>query len=753
MRIFKSKITVYVVACWIVAAFGGLMFGYDIGISGGVTAMDDFLIKFFPKVHKRKLHAKEDNYCKYDDQLLQLFTSSLYLAALVASFGASKACRIFGRKPTILVASLFFIGGAGFSALAEHKWMLILAVPVFLSEIAPVQHRGAVNILFQLFVTIGILIAGVVNYFTSTLHPIGWRVSLAIAGIPGLVLFFGSMILTETPASLIERGKDTKGKAALKKIRGVDNVDDEYEEVKRACEIAKEVKQPFKKLMKRSSVPPLVIGIMLQIFQQMTGINAIMFYAPVLFQTMGFKNDASLLSAVITGTVNVASTFVSIYLVDKIGRRKLLLQACVQMFICQVSIGAILLTHLNTTGTMDKGLAMVVVVLVCLYVMCFAWSWGPLGWLIPSETFPLETRTSGFAFAVSSNMLMTFLVAQAFLSMLCHMRAFIFFFLLGLDFGHGIVCGVLVPKTECSDQFHCGKGVEARSCGRSSWMMTVQRARDVGFARGITLESHYCGCGMVHLETEVRRSGDQQQHFGGNIWCVLSIALVLLLPRPVLHFYFQIKFYGGLYLGDFIGCCKSIMHSSYECRSDVGRMMNVAVWCRGRGERRFVGGVAHMSAALMLHDANSQEIFLNELLFSFKERKDMAMKKMMGESVCVLGLVMVVLAAIASSMTVNAAITCQEAITKMLPCQQYLVGNSGITVPCCNQMAASITDHQTVCRCFKQVGPSLVVQVDKAKQLPSLCEIDIHGIPIDYTVDCKFDRWHIGICEQGCTMR
>ncbi|KAL7210256.1 hypothetical protein ACSBR1_031758 [Camellia fascicularis] len=95
----------------------------------------------------------------------------------------------------------------------------------------------------------------------------------------------------------------------------------------------------------------------------MTGINAIMFYAPVLLQTMGFKSDASLLSEVINGTVNVASTFVSVYLVDKIGRRKLLLQACVQMFISQVSIGAILLTHLNTTGTMDKGLVAVVVVL------------------------------------------------------------------------------------------------------------------------------------------------------------------------------------------------------------------------------------------------------------------------------------------------------------------------------------------------------------------------------------------------------
>ncbi|KAL6971483.1 Sugar transport protein 8 [Sarracenia purpurea var. burkii] len=431
-------------------------------MTSGVTAMDDFLIKFFPKIHERKLHAKEDNYCKYDDQMLQLFTSSLYLAALVASFGASKACTVFGRKPTIMVASTFFLAGAGFSAGAEHKWMLILgrilfgfgvgfgneAVPVFLSEIAPVQHRGAVNILFQLFVTIGIFIANLVNYSTSTIHPYGWRVSLGCAAVPGLVLFFGSIILTESPTSLVERGKDTDGKAALKKIRGVDEVDAEYEEIKKACELAKEVKQPLKKLMKRSSVPPMTIGILMQIFQQLTGINAIMFYAPVLFQTMGFKNDASLLSAVITGIVNVASTFVSIYAVDKVGRRKLLLQACVQMFIAQTSIGAILLVHLKTTGTMNSGLAAVVVVLVCLYVMCFAWSWGPMGWLIPSETFPLETRTAGFAFAVSSNMLMTFVIAQAFLSMLCHMRAFIFFFFSAWILVMGLFVVFLLPETK-----------------------------------------------------------------------------------------------------------------------------------------------------------------------------------------------------------------------------------------------------------------------------------------------------------------
>ncbi|KAF5736852.1 hypothetical protein HS088_TW14G01007 [Tripterygium wilfordii] len=459
---FQSRMTFYVVFCWILAAFGGLMFGYDIGISGGVTAMDDFLIKFFPAVHERKLLAKENNYCKYDDQLVQLFTSSLYLAALFWSFVASKLCSKFGRKPTILLASLFFLAGAGLSAGARTMWMLILgrillgfgvgsgneSVPLFLSEIAPVQHRGAVNILFQLFVTIGILIANLVNYGTSKSHPNGWRISLGLAGVPALVLLIGSFIIMETPTSLIEREKDDEGHKVLKKIRGVDNVDEEMKQIKMARDVAKQVKHPLKKLFKKSSMPPLIIGISIQVFQQFTGINAIMFYAPVLFQTVGFKNNASLLSSVITGLVNVFSTLVSIYAVDRFGRRKLLLQACVQMFICQAAIGGILLADLKPTGTLGKAEAMIVVVLVCLFVMSFAWSWGPLGWLIPSETFPMETRTAGFAFAVSSNMLFTFIIAQAFLSMLCHMRAAIFFFFAAWILVMGLFVVFLLPETK-----------------------------------------------------------------------------------------------------------------------------------------------------------------------------------------------------------------------------------------------------------------------------------------------------------------
>ncbi|KAM7259679.1 hypothetical protein ACFE04_015420 [Oxalis oulophora] len=471
---FEGRITGYVIVCVIIAAFGGLMFGYDIGISGGVTSMDDFLKEFFPAVWERKQHAHENNYCKYDNQYLQLFTSSLYLAALVGSFVASKVCSKAGRKPTMQIASIFFLGGSILTAAGVNIEMLIVgrillgfgvgfgnqAVPLFLSELAPANIRGALNICFQLFVTIGIFIANMVNYYTSTIHPNGWRISLAGAGVPALILCLGSLAICETPTSLIERNKLEKAKEILRKIRGIDNIDPEYDSIVHACEQAKSVKNPFRTLMKRSSRPPLVIAIWLQIFQQFTGINAIMFYAPVLFQTVGFGNDASLLSSVITGLVNVFSTLVSIYVVDRAGRRVLLLEACVQMFITQFVIGIILIKDLKPTGDLNSHEALAVVILVCVFVMGFAWSWGPLGWLIPSETFPLETRTAGFAFAVSSNMLFTFVIAQAFLSMLCHMQAGIFFFFAAWIVLMGLFAMFLLPET---------KGIPVDSMAERVW--------------------------------------------------------------------------------------------------------------------------------------------------------------------------------------------------------------------------------------------------------------------------------------------
>ncbi|KAL0419269.1 UNVERIFIED_CONTAM: Sugar transport protein 8 [Sesamum radiatum] len=122
---FPAKLTKQVVLCSLIAAFGGLMFGYDIGISGGVTSMDDFLLEFFPSVYEKKHRAKENNYCKYDNQLLQLFTSSLYLAAVLCSWAAAFCCKKFGRKRTMQMAAAFFLVGVVLNAASVNLYMLI----------------------------------------------------------------------------------------------------------------------------------------------------------------------------------------------------------------------------------------------------------------------------------------------------------------------------------------------------------------------------------------------------------------------------------------------------------------------------------------------------------------------------------------------------------------------------------------------------------------------------------------------------
>ncbi|CAI9287302.1 unnamed protein product [Lactuca saligna] len=438
---FEAKITPIVIISCIMAATGGLMFGYDVGVSGGVTAMPDFLKKFFPVVYRKTEEGK------------------------LATFFASYTTRRLGRRLTMLIAGVFFIFGVIFNAAAVNLAMLIVgrillgcgvgfanqAVPVFLSEIAPTRIRGGLNILFQLNVTIGILFANLVNYGTAKIEGgWGWRLSLGLAGIPALMLTVGALLVVDTPNSLIERGKLEEGKAVLRKIRGTDNVEPEYLELVEASRIAKEVKHPFRNLLLlRKNRPPLIISIALQFFQQFTGINAIMFYAPVLFSTLGFGNDASLYSTVITGAVNVLSTIVSIYSVDKLGRRILLLEAGVQMFFAQVVIAIILgIKVTETSDNLSTGFAVLVVIMVCTFISAFAWSWGPLGWLIPSETFPLETRSAGQSITVCINLVFTFVIAQAFLSMLCHFKFGIFLFFSGWVLIMSIFVWFLVPETK-----------------------------------------------------------------------------------------------------------------------------------------------------------------------------------------------------------------------------------------------------------------------------------------------------------------
>ena len=192
--------------------------------------------------------------------------------------------------------------------------------------------------MFQLATTIGIFAASMVNYKTQKIKPWGWRLSLTLglAAAPALLMTVGGIFLPETPNSLIERGHLDKGRAVLEKIRGTWNVKAEYEDMVDASELSKAIRHPFRNILERRNRPQLVIAICMPMFQILTGINSILFYAPVLFASLGFGANTSLYSSVITGAVLAASTVVSIATVDRWGRRALLLSGGIQMMVCQV---------------------------------------------------------------------------------------------------------------------------------------------------------------------------------------------------------------------------------------------------------------------------------------------------------------------------------------------------------------------------------------------------------------------------------
>ncbi|KAI3831378.1 hypothetical protein MKW92_049718 [Papaver armeniacum] len=465
---YPGELTGFLLFTCLIAACGGLIFGYDIGISGGVTAMTPFLQKFFPKVYRQEIGVDSANqYCKFNSVPLTFFTSSLYLAALVASVIASEATKKYGRKITMFVGGLVFLLGAVLNGFAQDLAMLIIgrillgigvgcanqSVPLYLSEMAPSKYRGALNSCFQLMITVGIFLANLVNFFTNKMPDgavQGWRVSLGLAVVPALIMTVGGYFLPDTPNSIISRNQPEEAKKQLQRIRGPVNIDEEFNDLLAAGRESQQYEGQWNNLMQRRYRPHLCLAILIPFFQQFTGINVVMFYAPVLFATLGFGSGASLASAAITGGVNLLSTFIAIALVDKVGRRKLFLEGGCQMFIFQVLIGVLIWVKFGTTGiaTISSGYGILVVVCICLFVAGFAWSWAPLAWLVPSEIFPLEIRSAAQSVVVMVNMFCTFLIAQIFLIMLCHMKFGLFFFFGGMVAIMTVFIYFFVPETK-----------------------------------------------------------------------------------------------------------------------------------------------------------------------------------------------------------------------------------------------------------------------------------------------------------------
>ncbi|PSC71372.1 H(+) hexose cotransporter 2 [Micractinium conductrix] len=295
----------------------------------------------------------------------------------------------------------------------------------------------------------GILAAQLINYGTQVG---GTSRSLGLAGVPAAVLLLGGLILPESPNLLIERGRKTEGRAVLAKLRGTEDVEIEFTDLCSAAEVANKVSmaQSWRCLFTRKFSPMVIVTAAIAMLQQLTGINAIMFYVPVIFSSLGSGHSAALLNTVIIGAVNVLATFLSIFTVDKVDRKGLFIEGGIQMIIGQFVTGTMLAIEFqsHTASDLPSGVAIGLLVVICIYVSGFAWSWGPLGWLVPSEIQTLETRPAGMYAAVITNFFFSFLIGQCFLSMMCSMEFGVFHF-----FGAWVVVMTLfiiffVPETK-----------------------------------------------------------------------------------------------------------------------------------------------------------------------------------------------------------------------------------------------------------------------------------------------------------------
>lgn len=390
----------------IVAGLGGLLFGYDTGVISGALL---FIRKAF-----------------HLDPAMQGVVVAIALGA--AAVGAALAGTLsdaFGRRVVLLVTAAIFILGALVSAVAPGTDILLagrvliggaigvasMLTPLYLSEISPPEKRGAIVTINQFYITLGIVISYLVGYALSH-GGNGWRWMLGLGAVPGIVLLAGMLYLPESPRWLAGKGNNEAARSALVFLRGHGDVSGELNDLRHDIVSKGRKVAPWSELLRKHLRRPLIVGIGLAIFQQITGINTVIYFAPTIFQNAGLPSaSVSILATAGIGVVNVVMTLVAMRLLDIAGRRKLLFWGLAGMLVTLLILSAGFMIGLH------GGLTYVTVFSIAAYVGFFAIGLGPVFWLLISEIFPLSIRGRGMSFATIANWLFNMLVSLTFLDM------------------------------------------------------------------------------------------------------------------------------------------------------------------------------------------------------------------------------------------------------------------------------------------------------------------------------------------------
>ncbi|MGL5422402.1 sugar porter family MFS transporter [Serratia sp. IR-2025] len=419
------------------AALAGLLFGLDIGVIAGA-------LPFI--AHEFQITSQQQEWV----------VSSMMFGAAVGAVGSGWLSYRLGRKYSLMIGAVLFVIGSLCSAFAPNNEVLLVSrvllglavgiasftAPLYLSEIAPERIRGSMISMYQLMITIGIL--GAYLSDTAFSYSGSWRWMLGIITLPALLLFVGVFFLPRSPRWLASRGRDAEARKVLEMLRDTtDQAKAELDEIRESLKIKQSGWALFKdnKNFRRA----VYLGVLLQVMQQFTGMNVIMYYAPKIFDLAGFASTAQQMwGTVIVGLVNVLATFIAIGLVDRWGRKPTLKLGFLVMAIGMGTLGTMMNIGMDTPAAQYFAILMLL-----MFIVGFAMSAGPLIWVLCSEIQPLKGRDFGITCSTTVNWIANMIVGATFLTMLNSLgSANTFWIYAGLNLVFIFITIALIPETK-----------------------------------------------------------------------------------------------------------------------------------------------------------------------------------------------------------------------------------------------------------------------------------------------------------------
>jgi sugar porter (SP) family MFS transporter len=419
----------------IVAAIGGFLFGYDTGVISGAL-----------------LFIKKDLHAGTFQQ--EAIVSSLLVGAVAGAVAAGWSADALSRRWTKVIAGAIYVVGALASAFAQDPTQLIIArfvlglavgtasfvAPMYIAELTPKKIRGGVTTFSQLMIVLGILCAYIVNFALTGL-PDQWRWMLGLGAVPGVALAVGMLFMPYSPRWLVNQGREQEARDVLRRYRsGDEEVDEELSDIRDAAREEGSLRDVVSPAVR----PMLAVGVGLALFQQLIGINTVIYYAPTILQSTGLGTNAAIAQTVAIGVTNVVFTVIAVLLLDRFGRRFFLLLGTAVCIAALAVLGAYFAIPALQHHASWLALAALIV-----YIGGFAVGLGPVFWLMISEIFPLRVRSAAMSVSTVANWAANFVVSLTFLTLIAAVsRPGAFWIYAGLGVAAFLFFAARVPETK-----------------------------------------------------------------------------------------------------------------------------------------------------------------------------------------------------------------------------------------------------------------------------------------------------------------